>query len=231
MILYHGSYTEIKKIDLSKAIPQKDFGKGFYTTNIRGHAENMAKKQGVRRKCKGIVTGFDFNYDTAFLSGNYKTKKFDGYTKEWLDFIELNRTNEKSSPAHGYDIVEGAVADDDVVQRMPDYIRGAISAEEFLKELKYKGGNTHQICFCTEKSLDTLERINIASHMKIGKIASFVISYLVISDKISENEAENLYYESETCKNVLDDSTGLYLKTGKEIYEMLKLEMEKSKKS
>jgi len=33
MILYHGSYMEIKQIDLSKCEPYKDFGQGFYTTN------------------------------------------------------------------------------------------------------------------------------------------------------------------------------------------------------
>lgn len=33
MLLYHGSYTEVSKIDLSKCIAGKDFGKGFYTTS------------------------------------------------------------------------------------------------------------------------------------------------------------------------------------------------------
>jgi len=32
MILYHGSYKEIREIDLTKAEKGKDFGKGFYTT-------------------------------------------------------------------------------------------------------------------------------------------------------------------------------------------------------
>ncbi|WP_461252230.1 DUF3990 domain-containing protein [Treponema sp. R8-4-B8] len=35
MIVYHGSYEEIVKIDLSKAVPNKDFGRGFYTTKNR----------------------------------------------------------------------------------------------------------------------------------------------------------------------------------------------------
>jgi hypothetical protein len=30
MIIYHGSYEEIVKIDLSKSVPNKDFGRGFY---------------------------------------------------------------------------------------------------------------------------------------------------------------------------------------------------------
>ncbi len=39
MIVYHGSYTEITKIDLSKCEPNKDFGKGFYVTKIKEQAE------------------------------------------------------------------------------------------------------------------------------------------------------------------------------------------------
>jgi hypothetical protein len=32
MIVYHGSYIEIKEIDLSLCEPRKDFGQGFYVT-------------------------------------------------------------------------------------------------------------------------------------------------------------------------------------------------------
>lgn len=35
MILYHGSNVAIDKIDLAKCRPYKDFGKGFYLTDIR----------------------------------------------------------------------------------------------------------------------------------------------------------------------------------------------------
>jgi hypothetical protein len=34
MQVYHGSYMEIEEIDLSKAQPHRDFGQGFYVTNI-----------------------------------------------------------------------------------------------------------------------------------------------------------------------------------------------------
>jgi len=35
MKVYHGSYTEIKAVDLSQCEPYKDFGKGFYVKNLR----------------------------------------------------------------------------------------------------------------------------------------------------------------------------------------------------
>ena len=42
MILYHGTYTQFDSIDLDKCRPFKDFGKGFYLTDIRQQAEEMA---------------------------------------------------------------------------------------------------------------------------------------------------------------------------------------------
>ncbi|MDR2970032.1 MAG: DUF3990 domain-containing protein [Tannerellaceae bacterium] len=32
--VYHGSYTAIEKIDLSMGGMQRDFGRGFYVTNL-----------------------------------------------------------------------------------------------------------------------------------------------------------------------------------------------------
>lgn len=42
MRLYHGSNMMIEKIDLSKCKPYKDFGRGFYLTEIKEQAEKMA---------------------------------------------------------------------------------------------------------------------------------------------------------------------------------------------
>jgi hypothetical protein len=41
MQVYHGSYTEITEINLSKGQVNKDFGRGFYVTKFRDHAETM----------------------------------------------------------------------------------------------------------------------------------------------------------------------------------------------
>lgn len=45
MILYHGTNMYFDKIDLSKCMPYKDFGQGFYLTNIREQAYDMAKRK------------------------------------------------------------------------------------------------------------------------------------------------------------------------------------------
>jgi hypothetical protein len=43
MRLYHGSNLIINSIDLEKCRPYKDFGKGFYCTDIKEQVELMAK--------------------------------------------------------------------------------------------------------------------------------------------------------------------------------------------
>ncbi|MDR1527793.1 MAG: DUF3990 domain-containing protein [Dysgonamonadaceae bacterium] len=42
MKVYHGSYMEIDRIDLSQCKPRKDFGRGFYVTKFFEQAEFWA---------------------------------------------------------------------------------------------------------------------------------------------------------------------------------------------
>ena len=41
MRVYHGSYTEIVAIDLSKCEKNKDFGQDFYVTKNKKHADEL----------------------------------------------------------------------------------------------------------------------------------------------------------------------------------------------
>lgn len=45
MILYHGTNVDFETIDLNKTKPYKDFGRGFYVTDIREQAVDLAKKR------------------------------------------------------------------------------------------------------------------------------------------------------------------------------------------
>ena len=45
MTLYHGSNADIDRIDLSRGLRYKDFGKGFYLTPSRVTAVRMAQKE------------------------------------------------------------------------------------------------------------------------------------------------------------------------------------------
>ena len=44
MMLYHGTNINIQSIDLALCRPYKDFGKGFYTTDILEQAQKMGKR-------------------------------------------------------------------------------------------------------------------------------------------------------------------------------------------
>ncbi len=37
LVLYHGSYAEVREIDLTRCAPGKDFGRGFRTEKSIGH--------------------------------------------------------------------------------------------------------------------------------------------------------------------------------------------------
>jgi len=225
MKVYHGSYTAIEDIDLSKSQRGKDFGRGFYVTKLRKQAEFWAKKIGKRKKTEGIVTEFDFDED-AFEDDMLKVLRFDAYSEDWLDFIVLNRLNKKQQQAHDYDIIEGSVADDDIAARVYDYVAKKVSRKQFLEELKFKTPS-HQICFCTVRSLQSLELHKEKIDVEIIHIDNDVVKSLMTDYGISETEAVNIYYKSNTYTQLADETTGLYKKTWNEIYEILKMELKK----
>jgi len=78
MKVFHGSYTEIESVDLSKCQANKDFGKGFYVTKFRQQAEEWAEIIGKVNKSVGVVTEFTF-YERAFSEENLKTLRFSEY--------------------------------------------------------------------------------------------------------------------------------------------------------
>ena len=49
MKLYHGGYNRIEHPDCLAGRDNHDFGKGFYTTLIREHAEQWAKQVSFNR--------------------------------------------------------------------------------------------------------------------------------------------------------------------------------------
>jgi hypothetical protein len=225
VVVYHGSYKKIIKIDLSKCEPRKDFGKGFYVTNILKQAEYWAERIGKKHNQKGVVTEFIF-YENAFIDGVYKALRFDRYDEKWLDFITLNRRLDSSISAHNYDIVEGPVADDRISREIDNFIAGKISREKFLNMLR-REEPTHQICFCTADSLLMLELKDKSSEIsyELSEIGEQLLGQFVLDCACSEEKAADLFYSSKTFGKLADTSTNLYKKPWQEIYEMLKLEL------
>ena len=153
MILYHGSNTKIEKIDLSKCRPYKDFGKGFYLTEIREQAEKMASRTAHIYEGEPIVTEFEF--DESALS-KLSVKQFDRPDEEWTLFVLANRSKEHEQPTHSYDIVIGPVADDDIAQLFRNFNDGYINLAMLVEGLKYKKMSS-QYFFHTEAAIKYLK--------------------------------------------------------------------------
>ena len=141
MMVYHGSYTKIEKPKIIKGRNIKDFGPGFYCTIIREQAERWARRYRTPQ----------VNIYTVRMNESLKILEFKEMTEEWLDFIIACR----SGKAHDYDIVIGAMADDQIYNYISDYMDGVITREQFWVLAKFKYP-THQIVFCTEDALKCL---------------------------------------------------------------------------
>jgi hypothetical protein len=85
-----------------------------------------------------------------------KILHFSEMTEEWLDFI----VNCRNGMAHNYDIVIGSMANDQIYNYISDYVNGILTKEQFWVLAKFKRP-THQISFCTKRSLDCLTFIKI----------------------------------------------------------------------
>ena len=225
MRVYHGSYTKIEKIDLSKANPNKDFGKGFYVTKFRHHAEDWANIIGSKNDTQGFVTEFEY-IDGEFTEKICKIKRFDSYNDEWLEFVVKNRDRANKTPVHDYDIVEGPVADDKIQHTLRIYLKGKITKDKFLKMLMAHE-QTHQICFCTLNSLQCIERIDDSPTFDIVLISEPLIEKLMLDKNIDEETAVDILYTSQTFIDLSNESTELYKKTWQEIYELLEKEKQK----
>lgn len=145
MTVYHGSYTSVSKPEIIKGRNTKDFGPGFYCTLIREQAIRWAKRYDTPTVCTYTV-----RIDTSL-----KILEFNEMTEEWLNFIIACRNGE----SHNYDIVIGAIANDQIYNFVSDYIDGIISREQFWSMAKFKYP-THQINFCTDAALKCLEYVS-----------------------------------------------------------------------
>lgn len=149
MILYHGSYLEIKEPDLLHSRMDVDFGHGFYLTPLYEQAEKWCGR--FKRRGKNAIIS-KYLYDES-MESKLKVLKFDSYSEEWLDFV-LNCRRGKDTT--DYDVVIGGVANDKVFNTIELFLDGLIDKGEAIKRLRYEKLNL-QICFRTENALKLLQ--------------------------------------------------------------------------
>jgi len=159
MRLYHGSNVAVEQPELIHQSRGLDFGAGFYLTSSETQAQRFSKVVCNRRRgaAAGVptVSIYEFDFDEALPK--LAVLRFDGADTDWLHFVLENRL--KSYSGEHYDIVTGAVANDDVMPTIQALMGGFLTEEAALVALKTKK-LVDQFCLKSEAALGYLNFID-----------------------------------------------------------------------
>lgn len=214
--LYHGSSVKVSSPDVHHGRENLDFGKGFYLTVYRRQAESWAFKKIHNEADTAFLNTYQFDKEKALKSFRYLT--FDLYNREWLQFIAANRNGDDAWTQ--YDVVEGGVADDRVIDTVNLYMQSYISEEEAIRRLAMFQPN-NQICILSQAVVkeclsfqqavvikqddDTAREILLWG--KIGHIITILANRL----NIPHEQAMEMFYQSHANKLLHDKSSALYM--------------------
>ena len=151
MIIYHGGTVIIEKPVIRSSLASRDFGMGFYCTDIQSQAEKWAQRQARVRKQSAVLNKYEFDIDKA--KQNLNCKIFADYAIEWLEMVVNCRKDIRY--IHGFDIVYGKIANDDVGETVQAVLDGLMPYNYALQKLAFMHAN-NQYCFCTEPALTYL---------------------------------------------------------------------------
>jgi hypothetical protein len=173
MLLYHGSYTAISDIQLSKCSAGLDFGTGFYVTSSFEQAWRYvpsAVKKNIRRRVlptefdvrDGCVSVYRFHANPALL-----LHCFQDADANWLHFVAANRNDrlfvDEREQLSAMDILGGKIANDNTAATLNAYISGdygvpgTARTDSFTLEGLLTDRLKDQFCFRTELALASLE--------------------------------------------------------------------------
>lgn len=149
MKVYHGSISIIDRPIASAGRDRLDFGKGFYVTDIQSQAEIWALRMSRIKDMPGIINVYELDIEEVKRLSSYK--HFEHYDNEWLQYIVANRTG--NTAIEKYDVIEGGVANDRVIDTVEAYIANLMTLETALKELSRHQPN-NQFCICSQAVID-----------------------------------------------------------------------------
>lgn len=131
--LYHGSTLSIEHPLAKVGRADLDFGRGFLSNLTTLTSERWATRvQLLRASTTAWINVYEFDMDAAIKAG-FKLLRFDAYNQDWLNFIVASRNGKQ--PWTGYDIIEGGVANDRVIDTIEDYLNDIITIEQALGQL------------------------------------------------------------------------------------------------
>lgn len=150
MRLFHGTDKRIEHPDCQAGRDNLDFGKGFYTTLLREHAEGWARQVVYNRRSKTpVVNVYEFDKERAVAEFRYL--HFAEYNEAWMDFIVASRLGQK--PWEDYDLIEGGIANDRVIDTIRLFIYGDMDKKTALNRLSEHQPN-HQITILSQTLAD-----------------------------------------------------------------------------
>ena len=150
--VYHGSTHRVEHPLVALGRKNLDFGQGFYVTTYREQAIQWAMRQQILRRSQEAWLNVYVLDMEKVSAGTSALKRLDGYNNEWLEFIAASRHGQ--TPWQGYDLIEGGVANDKVVDAVEAYLAGLADVEHTLNKLAYALPN-NQICLLNQELIDT----------------------------------------------------------------------------
>ncbi|MBE6853213.1 MAG: DUF3990 domain-containing protein [Ruminococcus sp.] len=167
MILFHGSNTDIKSVNLAMCRPYKDFGKGFYLTRFKEQAVKMAKRVSRIYGGQPIINIYEIN-DGFIDSHELKIYRFNDLpSEEWARFVMNNRSRDFTDYSslecnldNKYDIVIGPVANDDMAMLFRQYQNELITFENLMIGMIYRE-TTNQYSFHTDRAIALLRKVGV----------------------------------------------------------------------
>lgn len=148
--LYHGSFVAVEAPLVNVGRRELNFSPGFYVTTLREQAERWARRVCIIR-ANDTPTLSIYTFQWESLPDEIRILRLEHYDQEWLDFIVASRSGKE--PWADYDIIEGGVANDQVIDTVEDYYSGRITAEQALGQLKF-AQPTHQMCIRNQAIID-----------------------------------------------------------------------------
>jgi hypothetical protein len=233
MILYHGSNMKIIEVDLDKCRPFKDFGRGFYLTEMPEQACQMAQR--VARLYDGSPVVSKFKLDSKIYDDKtLRILSFEKPTREWALFVMNNRDRDFADVGSAlcnqddkYDMVFGPAPNDDIVQLFRTFRSGLIDVDALQRALEHKQ-LTNQYSFHTARALAYLKPESRASE-KVKALTEGVthdlVTFLVEDEKLTIEAAMDKVYDSILFDKLSDSETGLYRESAAYCYCLLKEEL------
>ncbi len=133
MLLYHGSYCEVKVPDLAKCANYKDFGKGFYLTSSKKQAGEFTGTSMKKARAQEIIDGTQdygvisvFRYHAVQGVADYIFRYADA---DWLHCVVGHRKADTFpdivEEMKKYDVIGGKIANDATNVTILTYLVGA----------------------------------------------------------------------------------------------------------